>query len=60
MRSDRDSNSGSAFDAYTLSRRTSSATRASLHGFADTKVDIIFEMAKFLMIFRDIFLRGGG
>ncbi len=29
-RSDRDSNSGSALDAYTLSRRASSATRASL------------------------------
>ncbi len=30
-RSDRDSNSGYAFDVYTLSRRASSATRASLH-----------------------------
>ena len=29
-RSDRDSNSGYAFDVYTLSRRASSATRASL------------------------------
>ena len=30
LRSDRDSNSGAAFDDYTLSRRASSATRASL------------------------------
>ena len=30
-RSDRDSNSGYAFGVYTLSRRASSATRASLH-----------------------------
>ena len=33
VRSDRDSNSGAAFDDYTLSRRASSATRASLQYF---------------------------
>ncbi len=37
LRSDRDSNSGYAFDVYTLSRRASSATRASLLEFCGCK-----------------------
>ena len=37
VRSDRDSNSGTACDGYTLSRRASSATRASLHRFCEMR-----------------------
>ena len=59
LRSDRDSNSGYAFGVYTLSRRASSATRASLQkslqshlfAFATAKLIIIFRTAKFFLIF---------
>ena len=42
-RRDRDSNPGNAFDVYTLSRRASSATRASLLAIAGAKVIILSE-----------------
>ena len=50
LRRDRDSNPGYAFDVYTLSRRASSATRASLQvcclSFAAAKVMLFSDVAK--------------
>ena len=45
LRNDRDSNSGNAFDVYTLSRRASSATRASFLLWG-TKVGVLAELCK--------------
>ena len=46
-RSDRDSNSGYAFGVYTLSRRASSATRASLLRFCVAKLMLFSHFAIF-------------
>ena len=50
-RSERDSNSRYAFGVYTLSRRASSATRASLLVFAFAKIVQIERRKKSLLVF---------
>ena len=51
LRSERDSNSRYAFGVYTLSRRASSATRASLLVFAFAKIVQIERRKKSLLVF---------
>ena len=51
LRSERDSNSRYAFGVYTLSRRASSATRASLLVFAFAKIVQIERRKKGLLVF---------
>ena len=54
-RSDRDSNSGNAFDVYTLSRRASSATRASLPALRVQSYEFFLICKLFITFFSNFF-----